>query len=148
MPDRRLRRNGPPRAAAPTGGTPSVTAYSAASSLREGALGFCLADSPAKVAPAKREAGRFVIGQTPAKLNCAWEVIPAPPIIQARPASFPPTSFTLLDRARPVFSFSSGRKGENGGGKGPAIFMAEISPARKGEQSLPAPGSAPADNLS
>ena len=42
----------------------------------------------------------------------------APP----RPSSR--TSFSLLDRARPVFSFSSGRKRENGGCKGPAIFMA------------------------
>ena len=31
------------------------------------------------------------------------------------------TSFSLLDRARPVFSFSSGRKRENGGCNAPAI---------------------------
>ena len=44
----------------------------------------------------------------------------------AAPPSLPPyPSFSLLDRARPVFSFSSGRKRENGGCKGPAIFMAE-----------------------
>ena len=42
------------------------------------------------------------------------------------------TSFSLLDRARPVFSFSSGRKRENGGCKGPAIFMAVDFPARQG----------------
>ena len=49
------------------------------------------------------------------------------------PVSFPVPSFSLLDRARPVFSFSSGRKRENGGCKEPAIFMAESSPARKGK---------------
>ena len=50
-------------------GTPSVTAYGGDSSLREGALGFCLAASPARVAPAKRGAGRFVNGQTPLNLK-------------------------------------------------------------------------------
>ena len=54
------------------------------------------------------------------------------------PVASPVTSFSLLDRARPVFSFSSGRKRENGGCKGPAIFMAESSPARKGEHRVKA----------
>ena len=35
-------------------------------------------------------------------------------------------SFSLLDRARPVFSFSALRKRENGGCNEPAIIMAEI----------------------
>ena len=86
------------------------------------------------------------------------------------PVASPVTSFSLLDRARPVFSFSSGRKtgaparpaawGEeegteqsavlavrrgrsgrsffrrHGGCKGPAIFMAEIHPARRASSSL------------
>ncbi len=52
------------------------------------------------------------------------------------PVASPRTSFSLLDRARPVFSFSSGRKRENGGCKGPAIFMAEIHPARRASSSL------------
>nr|WP_326174724.1 hypothetical protein [uncultured Oscillibacter sp.] len=42
-----------------------------------------------------------------------------------RPTQKPITSFSLLDRARPVFSFSSGRKRENGGCNAPAIIMAE-----------------------
>ncbi len=37
------------------------------------------------------------------------------------PVASPVTSFSLLDRARPVFSFSSGRKRENGGCNEPAI---------------------------
>ena len=44
------------------------------------------------------------------------------------PASFPVTSFSLLDRARPVFSFSSGRKRENGGCIAPAIAGIHSSP--------------------
>ena len=43
------------------------------------------------------------------------------------------TSFSLLDRARPVFSFSSGRKRENGGCIAPAIAGIQFRPARKGE---------------
>ncbi len=38
------------------------------------------------------------------------------------------TSFSLLDRARPVFSFSSGRKRENGGCIAPAIAGIQSSP--------------------
>ena len=43
-------------------------------------------------------------------------------------------SFSLLDRARPVFSFSALRKRENGGCNEPAIIMAEFHPARQGEK--------------
>ena len=57
----------------------------------------------------------------------------------APPYRNPRTSFSLLDRARPVFSFSSGRKRENGGCNEPAIIMAEILPARQGEQKPPRP---------
>ena len=52
------------------------------------------------------------------------------------PASFPRTSFSLLDRARPVFSFSSGRKRENGGCIAPAIAGIQ-SPRPKGENKPP-----------
>ena len=45
----------------------------------------------------------------------------------SRPNSAP-ASFSLLDRARPVFSFSARRKRENGGCIAPAIIMAEIPP--------------------
>ena len=62
---------GTPCGETPCGGTPSVSAGGAASSLREGALDFCLADSPARAAPAKREAFRFDALQTPAQTNCA-----------------------------------------------------------------------------
>ena len=45
-------------------------------------------------------------------------------------------SFSLLDRARPVFSFSARRKRENGGCICPAIIMAKIPPpARAGKTS-------------
>ena len=50
------------------------------------------------------------------------------------------TSFSLLDRARPVFSFSSGRKRENGGCNEPAIIMAEIPPARRASTIPPCGG--------
>ena len=46
-------------------------------------------------------------------------------------------SFSLLDRARPVFSFSALRKRENGGCNEPAIIMAEIHSARQGEKKPP-----------
>ena len=46
----------------------------------------------------------------------------------------PPASFSLLDRARPVFSFSAPRKRENGGCSGPAIPMAEIPPRPQGQK--------------
>jgi hypothetical protein len=46
----------------------------------------------------------------------------------APPASSPVTSFSLLDRARPVFSFSSGRKRENGGCIAPAIAGCHSAP--------------------
>ena len=62
---------GTPCGETPCGGTPSVSAEGAASSLREGALGFCPTDSPARAAPAKREAFRFDALQTPAQTNCA-----------------------------------------------------------------------------
>ena len=56
------------------------------------------------------------------------------------PVASPVTSFSLLDRARPVFSFSSGRKRENGGCKGPAIFMAEIPPPARASITPPPAG--------
>ena len=106
---------GTPCGETPCGGTPSVSAGGAASSLREGALGFCSAASPSRVAPAKRGAGRFVNGQTPAQSKIAWEVIPAPPIIQARPrrnklhyvnpalrAGFTPFRLFLLSPPQPL----------------------------------------------
>ena len=77
---------------------------------------------------------------TPVRTNCARVVILAPPFIQPRPRVVPVTSFSLLDRARPVFFFSSGRKRENGGCKGPAIFMAESSPARRASTGPPPRG--------
>ncbi len=52
--------------------------------------------------------------------------------LQARPCPSSPhrgvTSFSLLDRARPVFSFSSGRKRENGGCIAPAIAGIQSPP--------------------
>ncbi len=66
--------------------------------------------APARTTP---RAGQFVLViQTPG----------APPSLVPRRAY---TSFSLLDRARPVFSFSSGRKRENGGCDAPAIIMAD-----------------------
>ena len=62
---------GTPCGETPCGGTPSVSAGGAASSLREGALGFCPTDSPSRAAPAKREVFRFDALQTPAQTNCA-----------------------------------------------------------------------------
>ena len=57
-----------------------------------------------------------------------------------------PTSFSLLDRARPVFSFSPARKRENGGCIAqPSSWLKSSPPARA--SITPAPGSAPADNL-
>ncbi len=49
------------------------------------------------------------------------------------------TSFSLLDRARPVFSFSSGRKRENGGCIAPAIAGIQ-SPPPEGPEKNPPPG--------
>ena len=118
----RFRGNGPPRAAAPTRWPIDRRAVP-----EEGGH----VPPTTRLAAAERAAGPFVIGQTPAQPNCAREVIPAPPFIQARPRPVPPgetgrrrrrplravlsverqyTSFSLLDRARPVFSFSSGKK--------------------------------------
>ena len=51
-----------------------------------------------------------------------------------RRSSLSPASFSLLDRARPVFSFSVPRKRENGGCIEPAIFMAEIHPPAAGRR--------------
>ena len=66
------------------------------------------------------------------------EAPPARPPVPRPPQG--DTSFSLLDRARPVFSFPSGRKRENGGCNEPAIIMAESPPARKGEYNPPPPG--------
>ena len=49
-----------------------------------------------------------------------------------------PASFSLLDRARPVFSFSALRKRENGGCNEPAIIMAESTPPVRASKSPPA----------
>ena len=78
---------------------------------QRGSLGFCVADSPTRVAPAKRGAGRFDALQ-----NSRSNQLRAEKSFRLRrsfrraPVLRVPTSFTLLDRARPVFSFSSGRK--------------------------------------
>ena len=103
------------------GGTPSVSAGGAASSLREGALGFCSAASPSRVAPAKRGAGRFVNGQTPAQSKIAWEVIPGfrQSFRRAPVFSLPPcTAHSLFSQKkgpRKIVDFV-GRGGRNGAG--------------------------------
>ena len=72
---------------------------------------LCRADSFAWVAPAKRVACRFDALQ-----NSRSNQLRAEKSFRLRrsfrraPVLRVPTSFTLLDRARPVFSFSSGRK--------------------------------------
>ena len=122
--------------------TPSVSAKGAASSLREGALGFCSADPPARVAPAKRGAGRFDALQNPRSNQLrAEKSFRLRRSFRRAPVLRVPTSFTLLDRARPVFSFSSGRKGENGGCIAPAIAGCQASPpARASKRPLPRRG--------
>ncbi len=62
------------------------------------------------------------------------EALPARPPVQTYAS--PNTSFSLLDRARPVFSFPSGRKRENGGCNEPASILADIHPARQGRYFL------------
>ena len=47
-------------------------------------------------------------------------------------------AFSLLDVHGPFSLFLLARKRENGGCKAPAIFMAESSPARKGEHRVKA----------
>ena len=92
-------------------------------------------------AAAESAAGPFVDIQTPAKTEPRAEGIRetgstayAPPV---QPYASPITSFSLLDRARPVFSFSSGRKRENGGCNGPAIAGRQSAPPARAGNPLP-----------
>ena len=63
-----------------------------------------------------------------------------PPVIQARPRIATPVLLFLFWTVHGPFSlFLLARKRENGGCKAPAIFMAEILPARKGEHQPPSP---------
>ena len=66
------------------------------------------------------------------------EAPPARPPVPRPPQG--DTSFSLLDRARPVFSFPSGRKRENGGCNEPAIIMAESPPPARASTTLPLRG--------
>ena len=74
----------------------------------------------------------------PLKPIACGEVIPAPPIIQARPRIVPPYFFfSLPPGAAHSLIFFMEEKERMGGANAPAIFMAEIPPARKGEYKPP-----------
>jgi len=84
-----------------------------------------------RVAPAERGAGPFVDCQTPAHATPRGQSFVPERRTTGAPPSPVKTSFSLLDRARPVFSFSADRKRENGGCNGPAIAGRQtVPPAR------------------
>ena len=82
----------------------------------------------ARVAAAKRGAGPFGEGQTPAQSNCAWEVIPAPPIIQPRPRVVPRYFFFSFGPCTARFLFFFWKKKRKWGVHCPASILAESPP--------------------
>ena len=137
----RLRRNGPARGPGPTGCGPRKTGgcEKAQPARKRGKRREDHASTTQQPPPEVSSRGPGLLLQRgPARAGRGPKSLPKPggdaPIHwQAEPpVQFATASFSLLDRARPVFSFSPLRKRENGGCIEPAIFMAEIHPPASG----------------